>query len=294
MLDAAELETLIAHEARYFEIWSNVTRQAGEAESGASGAWFLDSETLPHYHSANRALRLRVGSQNAEHHAQRLAAEVIAHYRGRGLPVVADVDAIAETQGIGRELRQRGVLPVAGSTLLMRYGTSAPPTLPPQYEQETGIAIERIPNETGKGEARDWVYLAGVDEKNRKRTPIFWRKGGRIWKRARSDCRLYLAILNGQAAGACQLFSASWLGADRQRDDASRHFRRRGIASRLVSAGCEAIRSRWATQQRTFLRNEAARARKCMSGSVSRFGAWMCCAVIFYGKSFRPGWPDLP
>ena len=91
-INSDDLEKLIAHEARYFEIWSKVTR--------TTPCWFLDSVNLPDYQSANRALRLRYpkeveGSGREKKEAgdpEGIVAEIIAHYRERGLAVVADVD----------------------------------------------------------------------------------------------------------------------------------------------------------------------------------------------------------
>lgn len=231
-INSDDLEKLIAHEARYFEIWSKVTR--------TTPCWFLDSVNLPDYQSANRALRLRYpkeveGSEREKKEAgdpEGIVAEIIAHYRERGLAVVADVDPIAESLGFGRALRSRGVLPVADSTLLMRYAGEMP--LQPRGDLPTGdhLTIVRLPNETGAGEARDWISLAGCDEKEEEDI-AFWRAVAEPEARS-PDCRLYLARVNGQAAGTCQLFSANgWA----QIDSVMTHpaFRRRGLATRLVS-----------------------------------------------------------
>ena len=237
-LNAADLDKLIAHETRYFEIWSQVTQ--------TPSIWFLDGPALPDYHSANRALRLRtvpaLTEGQAEHNpesgvatVESLVAETIAHFRGRGLPVVVDVDPIAESQGFGRELRRRGVTPVIGSMLLMRYGADTPPVLnitSTARNEDTDIRIEQIARETGAGEAREWIHLAGSDEDDAEEA-AFWRAVAEPEARS-PDCRLYLARSDGQAAGACQLFShAGWA----QIDSVITHpdFRRRGVASRLVA-----------------------------------------------------------
>src|SRR5689334_1606174 len=111
------LEKLLAHEARFFTMVASVEQ--------TPHAWFLHGPELPDYHDANHALRLRDDGRGPES----IAREVLAYYRSRGLPPVADVDAAAEAQGIGAALRRLGVTPVIGDTLLMRYGTSEPPTL---------------------------------------------------------------------------------------------------------------------------------------------------------------------
>lgn len=226
-----DLEKLIAHEARYFEIWSKVTRTAP--------FWFLDSVDLPSYQSANRALRLRYPSETedreegvAKREPESIVAEIIAHYRERGLAVVADVDPAAESLGFGRALRSRGIMPVADSTLLMRYVGEM--SLQPRRDLPTdaNLTIARLPNETGAGEAREWISLAGCDETNEDEA-AFWRAVAEPEARA-PDCRLYLARVNGQAAGTCQLFSANgWA----QIDSVMTHpaFRRLGIATRLIT-----------------------------------------------------------
>jgi GNAT superfamily N-acetyltransferase len=245
-LTVAELEKLIAHETHYFEIWSQVTQMPH--------VWFLDGLSIPDYHSANRALRLRAANEAQRTHGsdsiiganiasvesesvasesiESIVAETIAHFRGRGLPVVVDVDPVAEEQGFGRELRRRGVTPVIGSTLLMRYGTNSPPVLKSTGGENTGLRIERAANETGAGEAREWISLAGSDEDDAEES-AFWRTVADAEARS-PTCRLYLAHMDGQAVGACQLFShAGWA----QIDSVITHsdFRRRGVASRLVA-----------------------------------------------------------
>ena len=231
-INSDDLEKLIAHETRYFEVWSKVTRTAP--------CWFLDSADLPDYQSANRALRLRCTDEMGGGERERktadepesIVAEIIAHYRARGLAVVADVDPIAESLGFGRALRSRGVLPVADSTLLMRYVGET--ILQPRGDLPTidHLTITRLPNETGAGEAREWISLAGCDEKDADDI-AFWRAVAEPEARM-PDCRLYLARVNGQAAGTCQLFSANgWA----QLDSVMTHpaFRRLGIATRLVT-----------------------------------------------------------
>ena len=244
-MNTDDLEKLIMHEARYFEIWSHVTRTAS--------VWFLDSVTLPNYQSANRALHLRLPAEeiNSEKiketdkieankieankigQIEKIVGEVIAHYVKRGLPVVVDVDPIAESLGFGSALRRQGVMPVADSTLLMRYTGEVPPEEPERaFRGDADLMVTCLPNETGRGEAREWIALAGCDEKNAQEA-AFWRAVAALEARA-PECRLYLARVDGQAAGTCQLFSANgWA----QIDSVMTHptFRRRGIASRLVS-----------------------------------------------------------
>ena len=255
-----ELELLIAHEARYFEIWSQVTR--------TEQVWFLDGPDMPEYHSANRALRLRYANPaQRERGPESLIAEVIGHYRERGLPVVADVDPVAEALGFGRALRMRGVTPVVGSMLLMRYaGTTPVPNSSKSVESACAILLVSRPENllsssktgirsrdtlvcpanTGNNEAdvsvntqenltaetRTWIDLAGCDEDTEEDAEL-WRRVA--LREARSpDCRLYLARVDDQPVGACQLFSHAGWGLI---DSVITHpqFRRRGIASQLVA-----------------------------------------------------------
>lgn len=288
-IEAEDLERLIAHEATYFEIWSRVMRE--------EGVWFFDALELPSYQSASRAIRLRdeTGTPSFREIEGRVA-QIIAHYRGLGLPVVVDVDPIAERQGFGPVLRRRGVTPVIGKTLLMRYRQKP---LGSVEDTVTGLngngsgngsdkihesaipspmaigafdpcpslpfTIHRLPNETGAGEAAEWIALAGAEEEGfqtegsteeSKEEAAFWRAVAA--PEARSPrCRLYLARMRtkedkedkedkeeqsetegnrtgGRAVGTCQLFSAQgWA----QIDSVMTHpdFRRLGIASALVT-----------------------------------------------------------
>lgn len=256
-----ELEILLAHEARYFEIWSRVTR--------AEQVWFLDSSDMPNYHSANRALRLRYANETQrERGPESVVAEIIGHYRGRGLPVVVDVDPIAEDLGFGRALRLRGVTPVIGSMLLMRFPSNVSPpvpvasaaapcvisviphasdALPHLYSSDnnnvsasarcansgnnlspTSVNIQR----ESTSDIQEWIHLAGSDEDTEAEAQ-FWKQVASR-EAASPDCRLYLARVEGKPAGACQLFThAGWGLIDSVITHP--HFRRRGIASRLVA-----------------------------------------------------------
>ncbi len=263
-----ELETLLAHEARYFELWSQVTR--GEH------AWFLDSPDMPDYHSANRALRLRGSNANPqEREVEATVAEIIGHYRGRNLPVVVDVDPVAESLGFGRALRRRGVTPVIGDTLLMRFAGTAPP-VPPVKPVEilksaeascvVSVVSRPSPSNSGNNEAnfgvntkqdptqkpvtkadstkqvalkenmtadmQAWVDLAGSDEDN-EADAAFWRRVA-MREALSPDCRLYLARGEEQPVAACQLFSHAGWGLI---DSVITHpnFRRRGFASQVIA-----------------------------------------------------------
>ena len=219
MTDADWLENLIAHEAAYF-------RFAAEIEKTPFG-WFLTGADLPDYRDANRAMRLRDDGRGAEAVAQ----AVISYYRSHGLPPVADIDEVAEAQGIGAALRRRGVTPAIGATLLMRYAPSEQnaEAISPTPNTQHLIPITVIPNETGAGEAAAWIETAieSFGEGD-----AFWN--GVLEREARYlPCRLYLAEWDGQNAGACDLFeSDGWARIDNV--GTRPEFRRRGVASALV------------------------------------------------------------
>ncbi len=231
------LEKLCEHEARYFTFAGALTK--------TPGAWFLDGPDLPDYRDANHALHLRDDGRGAH----RVASDVIAHYQARGLRVVADVDALAEAQGIGAVLRQRGVLPALGDTLAMSYLPATPPEV-----SRPEIIVQTLANETGAGEAQAWVETVMSDfEAPHDPDARMWRAVTE--REARSpDCRLYLAYLDGQPAGACDVFHA--LGWHRVESVVTRpEFRRRGVASALVArAVADALRM---GGERTYLYTEA-------------------------------------
>jgi predicted GNAT family acetyltransferase len=209
------LEKLAAHEAEYFTF--------GAAWTRTPCAWFLDSDQLPDYRDCNHALHLRDDGRGAE----AVAREVAAHYRARGTPIAADVDEVAERQGIGAALRRLGITPVIGRRRLMRYPSHAPPWLP-----ERGITIEIAPNDLHAAATREWVETVvsdEEDEEDRRR----WRAVTELEARF-SSCRLYLARIDGRMAGACDLFAAQgWGRIDSvvTRPDQ----RRRGVASALAA-----------------------------------------------------------
>lgn len=209
------LETLIAHEARYFAFVAALEQ--------TPCAWFLHGPELPDYHDANHALRLRDDGRGPA----AVAREVIAYYRARGLPPVADVDPIAEEQGIGAALRRMGITPVMGDTLLMRFTGSEAPLSPKE-----GVEVRVVPNESGAEEAREWIETVLSEERAMEHERL-WR--GVTEREARFPaCRLYLGYVKGQTAGACDLFSEDGWG--RVESVVTRpEFRRRGVASAVVA-----------------------------------------------------------
>ena len=233
-LNAAEVEGLLAFTARYYRAWSQVTQ--------TPRVWYFDSDDLPDYRSANCALHLRVADaseSDAAHVISHTVTEIIGHFRARGLPVVVDVDPVAEAQGWGRELRRRGVTPVVGSTLLMRYTGSGANTVPESADASEHLSIRRVPNDLDDPDTQNWIALAGMEEEaeGNHDDAAFWRAVA--LREARSpDCRLYLATWDGQAAGACQWSAASgWAYIDSVTSHPD--FRRRGIATRLVAQAAQ-------------------------------------------------------
>jgi len=186
-------------------------------------AWYLSAPGRPDWGDANRALRLR----DTGHGPEATAHEVLDHLHRQGMRAVVDVDAIAEAQGIGRALRQIGMMPVIGRWLLMRYPHATPPEVSAQ-----GITISPIANETGRGEAKAWIDVVLSDEDDAETLPM-WQDVAEH-EAAYPPCRLYLASLDGRPVGACSLFLAEGCG----RIDSMvvrPEYRRRGVASALVA-----------------------------------------------------------
>ena len=208
------LDLLIEHEVAY-------TGMAAVCER-TDFAWYLRAPELPEYRDANRAVRLRTrGAPDA------VAREIVEYYRSYNLVPVADVDPVAEAQGIGAALRRLGLAEVSGDRLLMRYGSDVPP-----YPPQSGIAVETVPNETGHGEAADWIETAVSDD-------IGWPDEA-LWRAVAScearytPCRLYLGRLDTRPAGTCDLFEwARWGRIDSvvTRPD----LRKRGVATTLIA-----------------------------------------------------------
>lgn len=200
-------------------------------------AVFLHNPRLSGYHGANRALCLRDDGRGA----MEVATAVVHYYRSRNLLPVADVDPVAEQQGIGTALRRLRVLPVAHHVLLMRYAAGVLPNVP-----SGPVRVESVPRETGQGEAQEWVELVASEEAG---TPYeaLWRAV--IATEACGTGRThYLARIEGRTTGACSLFVARQMG---RIDDVFvlPEWRRRGVATALVTCavrdalmcGCEQV-----------------------------------------------------
>ena len=212
------LENLITHEAAYFQF-------AAAIEKTPTG-WFLTNPEIADYRDANHAMRLRDDGRGPD----AIAQEVIAYYRSRGLTPVADMDEVAEAQGIGAALRRSSVTAVIGDTLLMRWSQNSKAR---SQKSEDAVAIQNPKSEIQNVEAWiDTALASGFSE-----NPDFWR---RVIEREACDprVRLYLANCDGQNAGACSLFEAN--GWARVESVGTRpEFRRRGVASALVRRAIE-------------------------------------------------------
>lgn len=208
------LEPLLRHEADYHRFGATLTE--------TSYAWFLEGSELIDLRDCNRALRLRDDGRGAD----AVAREVVAHFRARGATAAADVDPIAERQGVGAALRRLNVMPIATRRLLMRFSGALPPD---QSNRE--VSVEIVPNDLSEQEMRDWVEVVTSDEWESEDLP-FWRL---VAERTALDprFRLYLARLEGVPAAACCLYLAEGWG---RIEDVATHpaLRRRGAASALV------------------------------------------------------------
>ncbi len=209
------LDNLIEHEVGYLRMVAECVR--------TPFAWFLEGPDIPEYRDANHALRLRDDGRGPG----AVAREVITYFRSRGRTPVADVDAVAEAQGIGIALRRLGITPFIGDYLLMRYVAEPPPNI-----SERGIHVDRIPNETGRAEAHEWIETVQSENLGRP-DEAMWRQVAEHEARS-TDCALYLARVEGKAAGAGDLFSHQGWG--RVDSVVTRpEFRRQGVASALVA-----------------------------------------------------------
>ena len=210
----SEAERYAEHERRYRAF-------AGKVDRREYGDIWLNQE-LPEFRDVNHATRLRTVRKTPDE----IAVEVIEFYKTRGQRVVADIDAIAEAQGIGAALRKRGVLPVIGEMTLMSYALPKPPF----------VSIEKVEIEevlSGSEKRAEWVRVQVSDEED-SRMEAMWRRVAEAEARF-PLCRLFLARVGEKMVGACSLFVAERWG---RIDSVITHpaYRRRGVASSLVSA----------------------------------------------------------
>lgn len=214
-MDTTVLEEILEHEAAYSTFAATLTR--------TPSAWYLDAPDLPDLRDGNRALRLREDGRGPE----AIAHEVIAHFRSRDLAVVAELDPVAERQGIGAALRHQGVMPLQTPYLLMRYSLQSIPALPMGQ-----ISVEIVPHELAAAATQEWIEMAISDETETEERAL-WRA---VAERevVCLQMRHYLARWEGHPAGACVLFSYKGWG---RVEEVATHpdFRRRGVASTVVS-----------------------------------------------------------
>jgi len=210
-LDA--LEKLLEHEVRYFAF-------AAEAERTAY-AWYLHCPSLSGYHDVNRAIRLRDDGRGAA----AVAHEVVTHFRVRALPIVVDLDPIAEAQGIGAALRRLGVMPIRENRVLMHYPQQTPPAF-----STPDVEVQEIAQEDTDA-LRLWMETT-LDQVEESVAPDYWSYTE--WEARYPACRLFLGFLNGQPAGTCDLFSSEGWGRI-EMVETRPAFRRHGVASAVVT-----------------------------------------------------------
>jgi len=203
------LEPLIEHEAYYFAF-------AGELEK-TPVAWFFRSEALFDYGDANHAFNLRDDGRGPT----AVADAVIRYFKRYHKRIIADVDMVAEAQGIGGALRQRGIMPVVGSMSLMYYPHSShPPRKNPQ------VQVREIPKEGRVLE--HWIDIVGGNEDDSEK----WRRVARA-EALFTSTRIYMAFLEGIPVGTCSLISG--LGWGRIESVMTIPlYRRMGVATSLV------------------------------------------------------------
>ena len=207
------LEQLLEHEVGYFAF-------AAEAER-CEHAWYLRCDALPEYEDVNRALHLRDDGRGPK----AVARAVIDYFQARGRPVVADLDSVAEAQGIGAALRRMGVTPTMGNRMLMSYPFLTPPVI-----SAPGVEVREIASGDAAG-LRVWIET-NLNQALVSADPDYWRYTE--WEARYPLCRLYLGLLDGQPAGTCDLFADAGWGRIEMVETLPA-WRRRGVASTVVA-----------------------------------------------------------
>ena len=119
---------------------------------------------------------------------------------------------LAGSRKTGTEARSTGRLPITSS---------------PHH-----LTIEIVPNETGNGEAAEWIETAVADDLGYPDEAL-WRLVAR-YEAMYTKCRLYLARVEGVPAGTCDLFEANgWSRIDSV--VTRKEYRRLGVASALIA-----------------------------------------------------------
>jgi len=213
-LTEKQLEELAEQESRFFAGVSDIV----EENIGI----FLSIPAFPEYGSANRALRLRDDGRGAE----AVADAVCAFYWERELFPSADLDTVSESQGIGSALRRRGLNSAVSNRLLMRYELETLPQI------SSPFAVQRIPNDSGKDEAKEWLDVS-LSQENDEVEAGEWRKILSGDTRELSH-QLYIAYAHDAPASCCQLFSDNGYG---RIDDVLTcpEYRGLGLASAVVA-----------------------------------------------------------
>lgn len=209
------LESLLEQEAAYAGMVGGCDRRPD--------LWLLYAPQLPEFQESNRAIRLRADERSAD----AVISEAIAFYHNAGLRAIIDIDEAASAQGFEAAAAQHGMRLVTGDRVLMRYQSSGPP-----HSVTGDIEIQEIPNETGAGEAAEWIETAIADDIGWSDEAL-WRAVAR-YEAAYTRCRLFIGRIDGRPVGACDLFCYSGWGRIESvvtRPEA----RRRGVATALVA-----------------------------------------------------------
>ncbi len=210
------LERLIAHEVHCANFEDEIIR--------TPGAWFAAAPAVSLYQSANRAIRVRASSGNTKTDALQIAA----FFKQRNMTAVVDLDSISEEQGVGIELRRIGITPVYGNTLWMKYA-GANIAVPHNSE----IEVVQFEKPARPNQIENWINTAvhediGTYEEDQWRL-VLAREAGR------SENTLYEARIDGEIAGACDIFC--WDGWGRIDSVITLpKYRRQGVAAAMISA----------------------------------------------------------
>ncbi len=213
-LTEQQLNELALQEAQFFSGIASII----EWECGL----YLLASSFDYYVGANRALALRDDGRGAK----AVAEAVITFYKERGIPPAAELDAVAESQGIGSALRRGGLRNSLADRLLMRYTSDIPPLLTKRFE------VEHVPNGTESEQVRDWLDIS-VSHETTDQDREDWY--GILLCDAHEDThKLFIAYDHGKPASCCQLFTDSGYG--RIDDVMTRpEFERRGLAAAVVA-----------------------------------------------------------
>jgi GNAT superfamily N-acetyltransferase len=181
-----ELENYTYHDQLYFRFGATVSTQ--------EACWYLSSDRIPNYYDINRVMHLRDDGRGPK----AICDEIFAYFTSAARRVVVDLDAVAEEQGFGQLLRAKGVMPVTGSYVAMRWvpGSDRPVTSGAWLVREI---------DTNFHECDAWADLAGCDETTLDERE-FWRAVGQLECSYPPIKKIGVFAGDGELVGACSLF----------------------------------------------------------------------------------------